>query len=525
MIELCERLDGIPLAIELAAARSRALQPAELLARLDDRFRLLRGDRHDAIARHQTLRSAVAWSYELLPVGERVLFDRLSICSGGFDLAAAEWLGGALDADDAEALDELDVIDVLDHLVARSLVVAEEEGGRTRFRLLQTLREYGLEQLGRVRSPSPGRAASRRVLRRGRPQHPRAARRARRAPGARTARRRPRQRAGHHRLVHHARPRQRAGRGQRAVAVLGQAQPGPRGPALARGHRRPRRRGRRAERALLDDQARARLYERLGVASFQTGVDVEQGIERLLTALEIHTRNDDRFRMARVHARIAQNLSSFPQLMDIDRALHHAREAEDLLPTNADARSLIDVFSAKAAIALYARRNGEGLDASKRVLRLTRQLPSPRPHLYALASMGTHLGYCGRLDEGFALLEQSWTQAQDDGDAFARFLAVWRRGFGAVLAARSRRRAALVRARAGRRSGRALAAAAAHDGHHGRGRPAAAGRDPAGPAAPGRRDRQRPAVRAAAGAVHRRGRRRRGDHGGPGLGGRAARAT
>ncbi|MGZ4729632.1 MAG: ATP-binding protein, partial [Acidimicrobiales bacterium] len=91
VVELCERLDGIPLAIELAAARSRALRPAELLARLDDRFRLLRGDRHDAIARHQTLRSAVAWSYELLSVGERVLFDRLSICSGGFDLAAAEW--------------------------------------------------------------------------------------------------------------------------------------------------------------------------------------------------------------------------------------------------------------------------------------------------------------------------------------------------------------------------------------------------------------------------------------------------
>ena len=170
------------------------------------------------------------------------------------------------------------------------------------------------------------------------------------------------------------------------------------------------------------------------MASFQTGVDVEQGIERLLAALEIHQRHDDRFRMARVHARIAQNLSSFPQLMDIDRALAHAREAEDLLPTDADARSLIDVHSAKAAIALYARRNGEGLDASKRVLRLTRGLSSPRPHLYALASMGTHLGYCGRLDEGFAMLEQSWSLAQENGDAFARFLAVWRRGFGAVLA-------------------------------------------------------------------------------------------
>ncbi len=437
VVELCDRLDGIPLAIELAAARSRALRPAELLARLDDRFRLLRGDRHDAIARHQTLRGAVSWSYELLPAGERVLFDRLSICSGGFDLAAAEWLGGALDDADTEALDELDVVDVLEHLVTRSLVVAEDHGGRTRFRQLQTLREYGLEQL--TASGTRAQVEQRHAEFYG--EVVRGTHQLLGGPDERQALERldadlDNVRATIDWCIEHDPDNALAAisalwpywakrnlilEAQRWLEALADA--------IDRADRTTG-----PETPVLGDQARARLYERLGAASFQTGVDVEPGIERLLAALDIHTRNDDRFRMARVHARIAQNLSSFPQLMDIDRALHHAREAEDLLPPNADARSLIDVFSAKAAIALYARRNGEGLDASKRVLRLTRQLPSPRPHLYALASMGTHLGYCGQLDEGFALLEQSWAQAQENGDAFARFLAVWRRGFGAVLA-------------------------------------------------------------------------------------------
>jgi len=449
VVELCERLDGIPLAIELAAARSRSLQPAELLARLDDRFRLLRGERLDAIARHQTLRAAVAWSYELLPEGERVLFDRLAICSGGFDMAAAEWLGSAVvpgagpGPEVAVVDDDLDVIDMVDHLVARSLVVAEEQGGATRFRLLQTLREYGLEQLTESgqRDSIEGHHAEYygTVVRQahellGGPDDARALARldadldnVRAAISWCTVHDPASALAAVSALWPYWAQRNLILEAQRWLEAIAagvaadqasdQASDQAGDPARA-----------------LDDRGLARLYERLGVASFQTGVDVEQGIERLLAALEIHRRLDDRFRMARVHARIAQNLSSFPQLMDIDRALAHARDAEDLLPTDADARSLIDVYSAKAAIALYARRNGEGLDASKRVLRLTRQLPSPRPHLYALASMGTHLGYCGRLDEGFAMLEQSWALAQENGDAFARFLAVWRRGFGAVLA-------------------------------------------------------------------------------------------
>lgn len=138
---ICERLDGIPLAIELAAARTRSLSPTELLARLDDRFRLLRGGGRGGLERHQTLRAAVTWSYQLLSDDERVLFDRLSVFAGTFDLAAVE----AVCADDD--LDELDAVDLIGELVDKSMLIAERTEGTTRYRELETLRQYGEEQL------------------------------------------------------------------------------------------------------------------------------------------------------------------------------------------------------------------------------------------------------------------------------------------------------------------------------------------------------------------------------------------
>lgn len=137
---ICARLDGIPLAIEIAAARTRSLTPTELLARLDDRFRLLRGGGR-GIERHQTLRATVAWSYQLLTDQQQLLFDRLSVFAGGFDLATAE----AICADDT--LDELDIIDLLSELVDKSMVIADRTGTATRYRLLETLRQYGEERL------------------------------------------------------------------------------------------------------------------------------------------------------------------------------------------------------------------------------------------------------------------------------------------------------------------------------------------------------------------------------------------
>jgi len=138
---ISHRLDGIPLAIELAAARSRSLSPQELLDRLDDRFRLLRGGGRGGLERHQTLRAAVSWSYQLLSPEQQCLFDRLSVFAGGFDLDAAEVVGAGGD------LDEIDVIDLLGELVDKSMVLAERTGSTTRYRMLETLRQYGEDRL------------------------------------------------------------------------------------------------------------------------------------------------------------------------------------------------------------------------------------------------------------------------------------------------------------------------------------------------------------------------------------------
>jgi predicted ATPase/class 3 adenylate cyclase len=140
VVQLCRRLDGIPLAIELAAARISALSPTELLHRLEDRFRLLRGARRGVVDRHRTLLAAVEWSYRLLNETEQDLFCRLSVFPASFDLEA---VGAVCSAE----LDELDVIDLVEALVGKSLVTSFRDAGATRFRVLETLRQYGETQL------------------------------------------------------------------------------------------------------------------------------------------------------------------------------------------------------------------------------------------------------------------------------------------------------------------------------------------------------------------------------------------
>ncbi len=145
---ICDRLDGIPLAIELAAARSRSLSPTDLLARLDDRFRVLRGGGRGGMERHQTLRAAVTWSYQLLSDKERLLFDRLTVFAGEFDLEAAEKI--CVEANEngsATDIDQYDIVDLIGQLVDKSMVIATHSDIGTRYRLLETLRQYGEEQL------------------------------------------------------------------------------------------------------------------------------------------------------------------------------------------------------------------------------------------------------------------------------------------------------------------------------------------------------------------------------------------
>src|SRR5277367_6252041 len=140
--EICSRLDGLPLAIELAAARVRALSLVEILDSLHDRFRLLTGGARTAVRRQQTLRASVDWSHALLTEPERVLFRRLAAFMGGFDLDAAQAVAGSGEVERYQVLDQLSL------LVDKSLVVADDSRGRTRYRLLETVRQYAQEKLG-----------------------------------------------------------------------------------------------------------------------------------------------------------------------------------------------------------------------------------------------------------------------------------------------------------------------------------------------------------------------------------------
>ncbi|MGK5552392.1 ATP-binding protein [Actinomadura kijaniata] len=168
---LCHRLDGIPLAIELAAVQLRALSVEETLQRLDSRILRIRG-RRTTMSRHQTLRAAIEWSHELCTPGERLLWARLSVFAGDFDLATAEHVCCDADTTDAAdrpgdgALPAAEVFDVLAGLVAKSVVLRVERDGATRYRMLDTLREYGAERLAelgdaeRVRARAYGRFAA-----------------------------------------------------------------------------------------------------------------------------------------------------------------------------------------------------------------------------------------------------------------------------------------------------------------------------------------------------------------------------
>jgi non-specific serine/threonine protein kinase len=139
--ELCRRLDGIPLAIELAAARVPIMSVAQIAERLDDRFRLLTGRSRTVLPRHQTLKAAVDWSYNLLSGEEKAVWRRLSVFVGGWTLEAGEVIG------EGGEVGAGDVLDLLTQLVSKSLVLVDEQGGSARYRFLETLAQYGRDRL------------------------------------------------------------------------------------------------------------------------------------------------------------------------------------------------------------------------------------------------------------------------------------------------------------------------------------------------------------------------------------------
>jgi non-specific serine/threonine protein kinase len=146
--EICSRLDGIPLALELACARLRLLSAEQVASRLDDAFRLLTGGARTALARHQTLRATMDWSYELLTPAEQATLRGLAVFPGGFDLEAAETVVGDVEREAPDG--GSDVVDILAHLVDKSLMRVESEGAEVRYRLLETVRQYGGEKLAQA---------------------------------------------------------------------------------------------------------------------------------------------------------------------------------------------------------------------------------------------------------------------------------------------------------------------------------------------------------------------------------------
>ncbi|MFD0489679.1 ATP-binding protein [Saccharopolyspora spinosporotrichia] len=141
VVQLCRRLDGMPLAIELAAARLQALSVEQVVQRLDDRYRLLTAGSRAALPQQQTLRALIDWSHDLCTPAERVLWARLSVFAGTFDLAAAETVcaGDGIEANDVAAL--------VVGLVSKSVLLLDGDSPQPRYRLLETIRQYGAEQL------------------------------------------------------------------------------------------------------------------------------------------------------------------------------------------------------------------------------------------------------------------------------------------------------------------------------------------------------------------------------------------
>jgi non-specific serine/threonine protein kinase len=140
--QVCHRLDGIPLAIELAAARVKLLRVKQIAERLDDRFQLLTSGSHTSLPRHQTLAALIDWSHDLLTEPERILIHRLSVFAGGWTLQAAESICGS------DGIESVKILDLLTQLVNKSLVLAERaQGEETRYRMLEIIRQYSLEKL------------------------------------------------------------------------------------------------------------------------------------------------------------------------------------------------------------------------------------------------------------------------------------------------------------------------------------------------------------------------------------------
>jgi predicted ATPase/class 3 adenylate cyclase len=415
--QLCAALDGLPLAIELAARRVRSLEPRQILERLDNRLRLLRvPEGHPQSRRGDTLGSVIAWSWDLLDAGEKPLLVRLGAFRGPFTLESAEAIVGF------DPIEPWAVSDHLDQLVRRSLVNVEGSGSLRRYRLPESISAFAAEKLGQSEDE---RHACERHARHylamlveldptdaGRVDafdlesaNVRAAVAWSAAnDAAHTARL----------LIDRYRMLQSLGWYEDAHAWF----------ALV------------AEQDPFDDpDERVTLLERLGRLTMATGRDLDQGRRALETAIEIAESAGLGHREIRLRLALATALCFYPAGMDIEGAREQLTILESALAGIDDPATAFHVHLCAAFVHLYRLESPAGVDRAAAARDAAERAQVPAAVANARALEGANLAYGGEIERGFAEMDGAWRDAQDAGDATVAASAAWLRGYASVLLA------------------------------------------------------------------------------------------
>jgi predicted ATPase/class 3 adenylate cyclase len=415
--ELCTTLDGLPLALELAAARVRSVQPEQILERLDRRLAFLRvPEGHPRAQRGSTLGEVIGWSHDLLDPDEQRLFARLGVFRGSFALEAADAVTGF------DPIDEYDVVDVVDRLVRRSLVRVEEQAHGHRFRMLESVAVFAAERLAERDDDQPTRS-----------------------------------RHADHYLAALSRldPADAAtvdaldldlANVRAAVAWAAVAAP------------------RRTAKLLLDrfralndlgwqDDAfawfritadsdpfrdrpeRALLLQRIGQLATAAGHDFDVGRQALEEALELAQRTSDRPRAVRARLQLATLLSLYPASLDLDAASVHLSALEADLAGQDEPWAEAGMHNCAALVHLYRRESGAGAERARFA-----QAAASRAELDVLATNakaleGANRAYAGDIASGLDRMEAAWAEAVAAGHDAVAASAAWLRGYASILLA------------------------------------------------------------------------------------------
>jgi predicted ATPase/class 3 adenylate cyclase/tetratricopeptide (TPR) repeat protein len=414
---LCAALDGLPLAIELAASRVRSLEPRQILERLDHRLRFLRvPDGYAQARRGDTLGATIAFSYDLLARQDQLVLARLGAFRGPFTLGSAEATIGF------DPIEPWEVADHLDRLVRRSLITVEGSKSLRRFRLLESIAVFAGEQL----SNQPDRDEVRR-------RH-----------------------ADHYlgqlRRLDASRAEQvdaldlESANVRAAVDWSANRSPEETARLLLASYRVVRKLGWNDDAhvwfSIVADQQpfanpgeQVDLLERVGQLSIATGRDLGHGrraFERALALAEAQGLHD---RALRIRLRLATALSLYPASLDTNAASAHLEALEYVISGTEDPTLHARMHLCATHMHLYRRESGEGLDRARLAREFAQRIGAVGMAADALAFEGAHAAHAGRIDEGFALMAAAWDEARRVGSDSTAATIAWRRGYAALLLA------------------------------------------------------------------------------------------